>query len=127
MRTGALIVSAEGPEEYKHCRQASMATRQAETILAALLTGTVTLKQVQWKCLPNLILTIYHLGREGGANESTKNRKQKGTDPQRSLQCKAVRDLSLRTELKNDCACVTYGQSAGRRRENLDSSNKFLM
>ena len=23
-------------------------------------------------------------------------------------------------ELKNDCACVTYGQSAGRRRENLD-------
>ena len=37
------------------------------------------------------------------------------------------RECLCQTELKNDCACVTYGQSAGRRRENLDSSKKFLM
>ena len=35
--------------------------------------------------------------------------------------------LLFSTELKNDGACVTYGQSASCRRENLDSSNKFLM
>ena len=46
--TGALKVSREGPEENKHHRVASMATRQAGTTLAAPLTSTVTLKQVQW-------------------------------------------------------------------------------
>ena len=40
---------------------------------------------------------------------------------------RVVLEWLAETELKNDCACVTYGQSAGRRRENLDSSNKFLM
>ena len=45
--TGALKVSGEGPEEYKHHREASMATRQAETTRAAPLTGTITLKLVQ--------------------------------------------------------------------------------
>ena len=35
--------------------------------------------------------------------------------------------FSIPTELKNDCAGVTYGHSAGRRWENLDSRNKFLM
>ena len=38
--TGAVKVSGEGPEEYKHCREASMVTRQAGTTLAAPLTGT---------------------------------------------------------------------------------------
>ena len=47
--TGALKVSGEGPEEYKHRREASMATRQAGTTRAARLAGTVTLKLVQWK------------------------------------------------------------------------------
>ena len=48
---------------------------------------------------------------------------------------KDVREIAVaETELKNDCACVTYDQSAGvsgtSRRENLDSNdsnNKFLM
>ena len=47
--TGALKVSGEGPEEYKHGREASMATRQAGTTRAARLAGTVALKLVQWK------------------------------------------------------------------------------
>ena len=55
--TGALKVSWEGPEEYKHCREVSMATQQAGTTLAAPLTGSVVLKQVQWKYLPDPILT----------------------------------------------------------------------
>ena len=57
-----------------------MATRQAGTTRVAPLTGTVTLKLVQWKYLPIRYLppkTSYPLGREGGANESAKNHKQK--------------------------------------------------
>ena len=52
LETGTLKVSGEGPEEYKHCREASMAIWQAGTTQAALLTGTATLKLVQWKYLP---------------------------------------------------------------------------
>lgn len=33
--TGALKVSGEGPMEYEHCKEASMATRQAGTTQAA--------------------------------------------------------------------------------------------
>ena len=43
LETGALKVSGEGHEEYKHCREAS---RQAGTTQAEPLTGTVTVKQV---------------------------------------------------------------------------------
>ena len=45
--TGALKVSGEGPEDYKHRREASMATRQAGITQAVPLTGIVTLKLVQ--------------------------------------------------------------------------------
>ena len=55
--TSALKVSKEGPEEYKHHREASMAIWQAGTTQAALLTGTITLKLVEWKNLLNPILS----------------------------------------------------------------------
>ena len=86
LATDALRVSREGPEEYKHRREASMATRQAGTTHAALLTGTVTLKLVltsgntyQTRYLPPQSSSCS--GREGGANESTKELR-KGTNLQ---------------------------------------------
>ena len=95
--TGALKVSGEGPEEYKHGREASMATRQAGTTRAARLAGTVTLKLVQWNTNQldtyRLIQVTLREGRVGLTNPQESQ--AKGTDPQRSQKCKAVRDLLL--------------------------------
>ena len=83
--SGALKVSGEGPEEYKHCREA---TRQAGTTQAALPTGAVTLKLVKWKYLPSQDPSQVAIW-EGRAGLMNPQRiASEGPDPQRSWSAK---------------------------------------
>ena len=98
--TGALKVSGKGSEEYKHCREASMAPRQAGTTQTAPLTGTITLKLqcilVEILTKPNTFLLSQVALWEGRAGLMNPQRiASKDTDPQQSLECKAVCDLPL--------------------------------